>query len=188
MPTVPPALLKSLELTGHLPYSRLRFICHRQRESASHLNRSPSVSGSIVSLQRKNAPVWVRLRWRRHSDLNRGIKVLQTSALPLGYVAILFEGQIALSLEPLGWSGLRGSNPPPRPWQGRALPNELNPQVVILKRRNGASGRNRTNDTGIFSPLLYQLSYRGIYRSYRPKKGKLATRKGLEPSTSSVTG
>ena len=27
---------------------------------------------------------------------------------------------------------------------------------------NGASGRNRTNDTRIFSPLLYQLSYRGI--------------------------
>ena len=25
----------------------------------------------------------------------------------------------------------------------------------------GASGRNRTIDTGIFSPLLYQLSYRG---------------------------
>ena len=42
----------------------------------------------------------------------------------------------------------------------------------------GASGRNRTTDTGIFSPLLYQLSYRGI----------VATRNGLEPSTSSVTG
>ena len=28
------------------------------------------------------------------------------------------------------WSGLRGSNPPPPPWQGGALPNELNPQVV----------------------------------------------------------
>ena len=26
----------------------------------------------------------------------------------------------------------------------------------------GASGRNRTIDTGIFSPLLYLLSYRGI--------------------------
>ena len=26
----------------------------------------------------------------------------------------------------------------------------------------GASGRNRTNDTRIFSPLLYQLSYRGV--------------------------
>ena len=25
------------------------------------------------------------------------------------------------------WSGLRGSNPPPSPWQGDALPNELNP-------------------------------------------------------------
>ena len=28
--------------------------------------------------------------------------------------------------------------------------------------RDGASGRNRTNDTRIFSPLLYLLSYRGI--------------------------
>ena len=26
-----------------------------------------------------------------------------------------------------------------------------------------ASDRNRTNDTGIFSPLLYRLSYRGKY-------------------------
>ena len=30
------------------------------------------------------------------------------------------------------WSGLRGSNPPPRPWQGRALPNELNPRVAYF--------------------------------------------------------
>ena len=28
---------------------------------------------------------------------------------------------------------------------------------------NGASEWNRTTDTGIFSPLLYRLSYRGIY-------------------------
>ena len=42
----------------------------------------------------------------------------------------------------------------------------------------GASDRNRTNDTGIFSPLLYRLSYRG----------KMAIRMGLEPTTSSVTG
>ena len=38
-----------------------------------------------------------------------GIKVLQTSALPLGYVA----GK---------WSGKRGSNSRPPPWQGGALP------------------------------------------------------------------
>ena len=111
------------------------------------------------------------------------------------------------------WSGLRGSNPPPSPWQGDALPNELNPHC-------GASGRNRTNDTGIFSPLLYQLSYRGrcklrlhyvncfaiysalkayrnalqftfpceVNRDFFHPKVKVATRKGLEPSTSSVTG
>ena len=30
-----------------------------------------------------------RFLWRRHPDLNWGIKVLQTSALPLGYVAEL---------------------------------------------------------------------------------------------------
>ena len=45
-----------------------------------------------------------------------GIKVLQTSALPLGYSAIK------------KWSGLRGSNSLPPPWQGGALPDELNPQ------------------------------------------------------------
>ena len=28
------------------------------------------------------------------------------------------------------WSGKRGSNPPPPPWQGGALPNELFPRVV----------------------------------------------------------
>ena len=27
-------------------------------------------------------------------------------------------------------SGLRGSNPPPQPWQGCALPNELNPHIT----------------------------------------------------------
>ena len=61
----------------------------------------------------------------------------------------------------LFWSGRRGSNSLPRPWQGRALPDELRPQ-------NGASGRGRTGDTRIFSPLLYQLSYRGIWR---PRRG-----------------
>ena len=52
------------------------------------------------------------------------------------------------------WSGQRGSNSLPPPWQGGALPDELCP-------RNGAQSRNRTSDTWIFSPLLYQLSYLG---------------------------
>ena len=32
---------------------------------------------------------------------------------------------------------------------------------AVSTGNGGASGRNRTSDTGIFSPLLYQLSYRG---------------------------
>ena len=39
--------------------------------------------------------------------------------------------------------------------------NQLNYQAA-----NGASGRSRTNDTRIFNPLLYQLSYRGISSRY----------------------
>ena len=37
-----------------------------------------------------------------------------------------------------------------------------------LTFRRGASDRNRTNDTGIFSPLLYRLSYRGIESVFIP--------------------
>ena len=84
------------------------------------------------------------------------------------------------------WSGRRGSNSLPRPWQGRALPDELRPQMTPMFQRHGASGRSRTNDTRIFNPLLYQLSYRGI--SSRCCSLIMATTKGLEPSTSGVTG
>ena len=31
-----------------------------------------------------------------------------------------------------------------------------------MKLDDGAQGRNRTTDTRIFSPLLYQLSYLGL--------------------------
>ena len=48
----------------------------------------------------------------------------------------------------------------------------------MCSKKVGAQRRNRTTDTRIFSPLLYRLSYLGT----------LATWKGLEPSTSSVTG
>ena len=59
--------------------------------------------------------------------LELGIKVLQTSALPLGYGAIkLIENTLVLSIM---WSGLRDSNSLPSPWQGDALPDELNPQL-----------------------------------------------------------
>ena len=71
-----------------------------------------------------------------------------------------------------------------------------NQLLCQLSSMVGASGRNRTTDTGIFSPLLYRLSYRGILKpaqqpTYAIKQAplkKVATRNGLEPSTSSVTG
>ena len=50
-------------------------------------------------------------------------------------------------------------------------PEELLPFIRKKKTRiarvrftSGASERNRTTDTGIFSPLLYRLSYRGKWR------------------------
>ena len=88
------------------------------------------------------------------------IKVLQTSALPLGYGANQFLERVTrleLATSTLArWRSTRWAKP-----------------------AYGALGRNRTIDTGIFSPLLYRLSYQGIH---------LATRMGLEPTTSSVTG
>ena len=43
---------------------------------------------------------------------------------------------------------------------------------------NGAETQNRTGDTGIFSPLLYRLSYLGT----------MAEPTGFEPAISGVTG
>ena len=45
--------------------------------------------------------------------------------------------------------------------------------VIILKFFFGAQRRNRTTDTGIFSPLLYRLSY----------LGKKVGLQGFEPRT-----
>ena len=55
--------------------------------------------------------------WRRMVQ-GRGIPA---QLLKIGYENLPFRTRF--------WSGLRGSNPPPRPWQGRALPNELNPRA-----------------------------------------------------------
>ena len=96
-----------------------------------HLVKPNSTRRRRISLKKERASQRLALSffWRRHPDLNWGIKVLQTSALPLGYGAGYNEDRAS---RPSLWSGLRGSNPPPRPWQGRALPNELNPQKAYL--------------------------------------------------------
>ena len=55
--------------------------------------------------------------WRRHPDLNWGSRCCR----PMPY---------HLAIAPY-WSGLRGSNSLPPPWQGGALPDELNPHLMI---------------------------------------------------------
>src|SRR5690554_5460155 len=72
--------------------------------------------------------------WRRYPDSNRGIRVLQTRALPLGYTSTKYS-------EEKEWSGQRGSNPRPSPWQGDALPAELCPHIMA-----GAPGFEPGND------------------------------------------
>ena len=50
----------------------------------------------------------------------------------------------------------------------------------LLSKKNGAQTRNRTRDTGIFSPLLYLLSYLGIHSILF---FLLVGLQGLEPGT-----
>ena len=57
------------------------------------------------------------LFWRRHPDLNRGIKVLQTLTLPLGYSAI-------------NWWLNPESNQGHEDFQSSALPTELSSHIT----------------------------------------------------------
>ena len=82
------------------------------------------------------------------------MRVLQTLALPLGYVTVWKKEQNVCSFFICGAGD-------------EARTRYLHLGKVALyqmsyARMNGASGRNRTNDTRIFSPLLYLLSYRGM--------------------------
>ena len=88
--------------------------------------------------------------------------------------ALLYPAELCTHI--LLWSGKRDSNSRLSPWQGDALP--LNYSRIY----NGGNNRTRTCDPLINSQLLYQLSHIPAYLI------KLATWKGLEPSTSSVTG
>ena len=62
-----------------------------------------------------------------------GVKDLQSSALPLGHVALLKEPIVNTKTGSAKsrWSGQRDSNPRPQPWQGCALPTEPCPREKI---------------------------------------------------------
>ena len=87
----------------------------------------------------------------------------------------IFSGVIRISLLP------------PSPTQGGAS--------NISANSRGGAGWSRTTDTGIFSPVLYQLSYRPIYFNHTIKSLKLSFlgifrilvgTDGIEPSCSQL--
>ena len=75
-------------------------------------------TGTVVTYRRILSPVRLPVPPPRHGviveappRLELGVKLLQSSALPLGYGA-----------NEKSWSGRWDSNPRPSPWQGDALP------------------------------------------------------------------
>ena len=112
-----------------------------------------------------------------------GIRVLQTRALPLGHGAVLSlkRGTLKKRLSVPFWSGLRGSNSLPPPWQGGALPDELHSHFVSLADCSARewclrSESNQRHEDFQSSALPTEL------------QRQMATWMGLEPTTSSVTG
>ena len=69
------------------------------------------------------------------------------------------------------WSGRRGSNSLPPPWQGGALPDELRPHLWCPRSE---SNQRHADFQSAALPTELQR--------------QMATTKGLEPSTSGVTG
>ena len=67
--------------------------------------------------------------WRRSARKGEGKlpRSVYIQKHPCGCLCLKKTGTI---IRARVWSGLRGSNPPPPPWQGGALPNELNPHMV----------------------------------------------------------
>ena len=76
--------------------------------------------------------------WRRHPDSNRGSEFcrLVPYHLAISPYTILYDNNKKILLKSLktreisNWSGKRGSNPRPLPWQGSALSTELFPQNI----------------------------------------------------------
>lgn len=75
--------------------------------------------------------------------------------------------------------GRKGSGPEDRSW-GRCQPTPL---AKFARRKNGSGGRIRTCDKRINSPLLYQLSYAGIWSGgrYPPAAGAATPRLRRRP-------
>ena len=106
-----------------------------------------------IATQNKKAIAFAFLhqRWLRIGAADEA----RTRYLHLGKVALyqMSYGRISGAFIPA----------PSRFFNGAFAMKCVKKEKVLHDFRRGASDRNRTNDTGIFSPLLYRLSYRGKY-------------------------
>ena len=93
--------------TMHLPQMTNSQICIHKKSDCITKDSDKCQSPLLYSL--------FDLFWRRQPDLNRR----SWCCRPTPY---------HLAIAPY-WSGLRGSNSLPPPWQGGALPDELNPHI-----------------------------------------------------------
>ena len=150
---------------GAIPISvcnKKRGCCKVQRPRKKAKNKSPEKIGALIL----EAP----------PGFGPGVRELQSLALPLGYSAFdvflcrkrsaYFRCCENIRRAEKKWSGLRGSNSLPPPWQGGALPDELNPQMATwmgLEPTTSAVTGRRSN----------QLNYQAI----------LVGTIGLEPMT-----
>ncbi len=64
------------------------------------------------------------------------------------------------------WSGKRGSNSRPRPWQGRALPTELFPHIYYFSKMVPEARLElaRPERRGILNPLRLPIPPLGHFR------------------------
>ena len=75
-----------------------------------------------------------------------------------------------LSYRGKNWSGQRGSNPRPRPWQGRALPAELCPHDDLAAR------------VGIEPTVRFRVRLTAGCITALPSRNDLGPRAGIEPA------
>ena len=149
--------LRRFRLTGARPLCRCA-----HRHARGHRNSPPDCcypdglpcsSLSIIVEQKKQGKKPCFLYWSGLRDSPGALlrapartrAPQQSPGLLLPWRVALFESRNIVEQKKQGkkpcflcWSGLRDSNSLPPPWQGGALPDELNPQTIVLLYPAGA--------------------------------------------------
>ena len=114
--------------------------------TGSGLRRRRTGLGVKRRVKRKNHPIGWKPTFLLAAFFWSRIKSIRRGRMLLKYAARICRGGTLSPRHKVGtpkekprrlprffWSGLRGSNPPPPPWQGGALPTELNPHIWCLR-------------------------------------------------------